>query len=80
MQAVIMGMPAASRNGSRSSRASSLSQRLDELHEPLTGMHPPTPPAWPAAAAHAVTCSDYNFKDVPSVATGSVVIIKDSWN
>ena len=36
--------------------------------------------ARPAAAADAVTCSDYNFTDVPEVATGSVVIIKDSWN
>ena len=23
--------------------------------------------AWPAAAAHAVTCSDHNFNDVPAV-------------
>ena len=69
-----MGMPTASRNGGGGDAS------LDELHEPLPGMNPPTPPVWPAAAAHAVTCSDYNFKDVPAVATGSVVIIKGSWN
>ena len=37
--------------------------------------------AWQAAAAHAVTCSDYNFNDASSaVTTGSVVITKDSCN
>ena len=56
------------------SPACNLSQRWDDRHCQSANV------AWPAAAAHAVTCSDYNFNDVPAGATGSVVIIKDSWN